>query len=613
MVFGLSASAWSAWVQDWTTDEPVHLDWSRRLLDTGITERTSSLHYNSKTPVVMLNVIGRRVARRWLGIDDQTALRFAARTATLVWLALLLATLYVFTERLGGPVAACLAAALAALDPNLIAHGGLATVDVAFALATLWVPAAALALLRRPSLVHGALLGLALGFAFVVKFTAFLLPPLLLLLLVVRPWRPAPPPRARTLVPALAVAAAVAVLVVCAGYLFRGLAVPLGTVTWKTPALAWLSRSLPGLALPLPIDFLTGLDVSLNAERSKDWPVAILGEPRRGSVWYYFALLWLVKNPLAALAAIGFGLWLLMRSGRLRVDAPLRALALVAAVLLLYFSLVFRAKLGYRYALMIVPLACVLAGAGLAPMLAHSRAIPAAAVLAAAAAAEQVPYLGNHLAFSNALVLPKREAWRVLADSNLDWGQNDARVAEWLARRGPPAPRLSPPHLVVGENVLSVQDLVFGPHGWVRENLRPAAHFRHTYLLFHLGEADYQRLLDQSRRLEPQAATASECAGRALEPLTAEGALRPMSAQAEHVLCLRAEGMADVGVEATAGVALVGPRDRPRRLRDHLRPGHAAWYRLVPGTHALVLTQAAGFEGRLHARGAPVRWSLKRP
>lgn len=58
---------YSAWHQDWTYDEPSHLGWSSRLLETGETERASNFHYSSTTPVTLLNAGTFRFAqtRNW--------------------------------------------------------------------------------------------------------------------------------------------------------------------------------------------------------------------------------------------------------------------------------------------------------------------------------------------------------------------------------------------------------------------------------------------------------------------------------------------------------------------------------------------------------------------
>jgi hypothetical protein len=138
VAFGLAATLMSAWGASETPDEPVHLEWSRRLLLERITERRSNEYFESKSPVSMLNVVARRLARRVAAGDDEPrrgcVLRFASRLPTVSLFATLLAAVFLAARAWVGPTAAHLATIACALDPNLIAHGGLATVDVAFAL-----------------------------------------------------------------------------------------------------------------------------------------------------------------------------------------------------------------------------------------------------------------------------------------------------------------------------------------------------------------------------------------------------------------------------------------------------------------------------------------------
>src|SRR5436190_14600938 len=79
----------SAAREGWTYDEPIHLQWSERLLDSHVTERASQERFNSKTPIMVPGVLARKAARA-AGIRDEGALRFAARVPTAVWLAALL-------------------------------------------------------------------------------------------------------------------------------------------------------------------------------------------------------------------------------------------------------------------------------------------------------------------------------------------------------------------------------------------------------------------------------------------------------------------------------------------------------------------------------------------
>mgnify|MGYP003693850677 CR=1 FL=1 len=153
VAFGLAATLMSAWRASETPDEPVHLEWSRRLLLERVTERRSNEYFESKSPVSMLNVVARA--------PGPARGRRRRRAAARMCAPFRLAPAHRLSRHpargrcswppgLAGPTAAHLATIACALDPNLIAHGGLATVDVAFALFHFLALAAAYASRRNP-------------------------------------------------------------------------------------------------------------------------------------------------------------------------------------------------------------------------------------------------------------------------------------------------------------------------------------------------------------------------------------------------------------------------------------------------------------------------------
>jgi 4-amino-4-deoxy-L-arabinose transferase-like glycosyltransferase len=497
--FALASGAWAAWNQAWTYDEYYHLKWSERLVFRGEGERVSNERWNSKTPVMIPGVLARSIAGA-AGIQDPRGLRFAARLPTLCWLAALLGGTFWFTRRHAGPLAARIATIGVALDPNLVAHGSLATVDVAYALGVVLTLACAVCFVERPGWKTGVALGLALALAFVAKFSAFVLLAGLPLVLIGRPR--AVGARARTLF-ALALAVATAWLALCGAYLFSDVGVTLGSHRWLSRAFAALTAEAPGLRAPLPLAFLTGVDLSLAHERAKTFPVYLLGRQYPGGIWFYFAVLWLLKTPLLAVAAQGLGLILAARRALLRASAPLRFAALSFAWQLAYFSLLFRAQVGYRFALMCVPLAWMLAAAGLATLAPRRATRLAAAAVLVATVLENAAYLGNPLSFTNAAVWPKSAAFRLTADSNLDWGQNRDKIDGWLARHAIDRARLDPPQALPGTNLLSVNVLTgvkgsFERHRWLRENAKPVRHLGHTYVWFELGPSEYERFIAET-------------------------------------------------------------------------------------------------------------------
>jgi 4-amino-4-deoxy-L-arabinose transferase-like glycosyltransferase len=624
VAFALANAAWSAWSQGWTYDEPVHLAWTERMAGTGETERASVRRYNSKTPATLPNVLLRNAARA-AGVEDARVLRAAARLPSVGWLALTLVGVFALARPAFGATAAMLAVIATALDPNLAAHGSVATVDEAFAAVVVATLACAVAYARHPSGGRALALGFAFGLALVVKFSALLLPAALAALpfLFRGRWPPA-----RKVALHLLGAAAAAWLVVASWYLFIGIGTPLGEVEWRSDAFRSLAAVAPRMPAPVPPAFLTGIDRSLADERIECCAV-ILGRRHPEGVWFYFAVLWLVKTPLLLVVAQAAGY---ARAARhLAGDPTARLLAWSLVLHLAYFSLLFRAQLGYRFVLMLVPLGYVLAAAGLA----HGGLTPGRKRLLAAAAvvalAENAAYFGNPLAFTNAAVWPKRLAYRVVADSNIDWGQGRERIRQTVARAGAGHTILEPLHILPGHNTLDLNAVAgvfdFEQHRWVRERLAPGGHFGHTYLWYQVGNDVFDRFLDETRRLSPEPWASATCPPD--EPLERHppGARVPFALDTAPragdgwSVCVDTRRGVDFGFRATKGVIRFGRMDAGGGCAaSTMIAGQVAWYRLDPGRHALCLAEIPNrrawlpyaFEGTWLVRGRSAGIALRR-
>ena len=119
---------------------------------------------------------------------------------------------------------------------------------------------------------------------------------------------------------------------------------------------------------------------------------------------------------------------------------------------------------------------------------------------------EVTPYFGNSLAFTNSLIWDKKDAYRYIADSNIDWGQNEEAARRASAREYPDG-HFEPRRVRAGINIIRLNDLVglyeiYGqgdPHAWVRENLEPQRHLLHTHLVFDISEEDISRMKEARR------------------------------------------------------------------------------------------------------------------
>ena len=592
VLFGLVCVLLAIVEQDVTYDEPAHLAWSRRLWDERVTERQSSLLYNSKTPVTMLNIAAEKMARR-AGVASERGLITAARLPGLIWLLLTVALTFALARRLAGEWAAAAAASLVALDPNLAANASVATVDVPFAAATLLVLLAAIRHAEQPSPGRAVGLGAALGLAFAAKYTAVLLVPAVLVAMAAGARRTG---FARALV-AAAAAALATVACICAGYLGAGIFHSLGDLSLRSALVRRLAGWAPGLAVPLPADFVTGFDILLDQDRTHPWNVILLGREHGPGVWYYFLACWLLKTPLAVIGFVLAGLFL---AGRRMRSAPVLFVAANAALFFVFLSFRLQAQIGYRLGLMVVPLVAALAAAGWSitrnPRL-REGALLAVVVLGAA---EALPYLGNSLAFTNALVLPKRDAFRYVAGSNLDWGQNDEKVSAWLEQSGMRPAALEPAQLRPGWNVVSVNSVagISSPlrYRWARERLEPLGHFRHTHVWFFVDPAEYARFLQEDRLL-PEDSEGRCDRGDAVALAAGEWATLPTSL-ATWLVCVSGDAPFDLTLEGRRGSALVGQPDRVRRDWEQLRLGQPLVYRAGAGRRSLLVRPGGEVELR---------------
>jgi hypothetical protein len=617
VLFSLAAALVSAWSQGETYDEPDHLAYARRLVETGETERVSVLHFNSKTPGRVPSALARQAAKRWLGVRDPLHLRFVARLPTVGALALLLGAVYVVGRRFLGETPACLATIACALDPNLIANSSVITVDTPYALATVLTLGAVLWMAERPSVSRAVAVGAALGLAFAVKFTAFLLVPAV----VVFPFLvPALRARLRSRAAALgAVAAAAAMLIVIgAAYRFHDVGVEINDVGWRSPTMLRIHAMVPHLRLPVPADFLTGFDL-LAVAVDKDYPVVLLGRHHPRGVWYYFLVVWLLKTPVLLLAALTYGLSRAAAT-RGRPHPPAVAfLALNLALTLAYFSFFFATQVGFRFVLMCVPILALIASVGVAPAVATRSGRRWLMLVAVAALAEHAPYLGNHLAFTNVAVQPKREAFRLLTNANIDWGQNGEKIGGWLQQAGLGAAALDPVHALPGENVFDLNALAgvgkFRQHEWLRAHTSPRAHFGHTYLWVSLDPVTYERMVEEDRHLRPSAVDRQLCEGAAPAGALFDGApavLPDLDRTEGLVLCVTTPARLDLGLFGDEGTVVIGPGGQ--RLRDQplLRPGQQTWYRLDAGTSALAAFSATAFRGHWALPGGTATLALRR-
>jgi hypothetical protein len=206
-------------------------------------------------------------------------------------------------------------------------------------------------------------------------------------------------------------------------------------VIWGVYGFSFARVDFLHLRLPAP-RFFTGLHAVLTQNRLGH-PAYLLGRRSPDGFWYYFPTVLGLKTPLGLWGLLAMGVPLLARSPR-RLQVGL-ALAFSAGVLLV--ALPSHVNTGVRYVLPVYVGMCV--AAGCAAALARGRlAVIAVAVLIAWQIASGDLQHPDYLAYTNEIAGAHPE--RMLADSDLDWGQDMKRLGGFLRQAGADRVTFSP-------------------------------------------------------------------------------------------------------------------------------------------------------------------------
>lgn len=394
---------------------------------------------------------------RWQGGIDDPEIAATARLLGSVLIGVpLVAVLFVWLWKRRGLTAATLAAGLAAFSPSILAHTAIATTDACIALAVLVAVAAITWMAASPSWPRVLTVGAVLGAAIAAKYSGVFLLPIAALALGVAAYRQYRQTSGKA-----------ERLRVAAGWLFArlaGLGLAAALTCWALHGFGSVQLGrIDGFAGPSTPNWMRGM-----ANRELPSPVVgiaaqylhnraghrtfLLGEASMTGWWYFFPYAALLKStPVEVLVVLG--LVVLLYSSRSAVMQRTHEadrcqererLTYVWAAMLLYGAMMLtsRVQIGQRYLLPMYPLAFVLAADTLWTFLnVRSRSggrekqyAAVAAVLLVGQAASALWIAPHYLAYFSPIVGGPSEGYRLLADSNIDWGQDLPLLRRQLER-----------------------------------------------------------------------------------------------------------------------------------------------------------------------------------
>lgn len=410
------------------------------------------------------------------------------RHAIAIWSMLTIPFLYWWGSSLFGRWSGLLAATLWTLSPNILAHAGLVTTDLAATSAGFIASFAFSHWLDRRNWTSFSLATMTLGLAQLVKFSSLWLYFIFAFwLLASIGWKrihsgkevPSTPTkdshrqrdRVGIVRPILGYAAMVLLsfVVIDSGYLFEGVGTPFGSfpflsesltrarqfddppapptnnLTYQRMMQARVNRfqgtPLAYVPCPLPYHFVAGFDEQ-KFEAEGKYPMYLRGEfapplanadattsifNRRGW-WYYYIYALGVKSPLSTGVLLGLAAFMSFYRPASRSIIPLLYLALVP---ILAMSFLTDINLGLRYVLPSLPFLFLVAGSLLAT--GRSRWVYWVAGIAVLWNVGVIARIHPHeLSYFNELVGGPAQGRFHLIDSNIDWGQDLRGLSRWL-------------------------------------------------------------------------------------------------------------------------------------------------------------------------------------
>ena len=350
--------------------------------------------------------------------------------------------------RIGGARAAVIASALMTLDPTVLANASLIKNDVPLTLVMLLAMIAMWRAGGHFTVANALALSLGCAVAINVKFSAILVPVIVLLGLLMRALLPSPWTIFRReaasrwhrllVVPAMLLLIFVMTYVVTwSAYYWRFAPSPDPALTLNTDQplvgpvdrVAWFAAE----HRLLPQAFCIGLIRQHAAiQHTRNY---LLGNVSGKGWWYYYPFAFIVKTPIATLLAIALAIVAALKFRLARqtdADDWNWICLLLPITVFLLAAIMSDYNHGLRNLLPIFPMLFIAVAVTFARAMSHWRhAKIVAALLLAGLATESLLAFPNYLSFFNAAAGGSRGGLNLVGDSNLDWGQDLPLLVQW--------------------------------------------------------------------------------------------------------------------------------------------------------------------------------------
>jgi hypothetical protein len=359
-----------------------------------------------------------------------------ARLSMLIFPVIALLYLYLLAAWIGNEDVAVVSVILFSLDPALLGHSTWVCTDVAACAGFLAATYHGLRWLVLRGRGRAVATGIAIGGAIAAKYSCMFVIPAIGLLLVVHPlsvFTSNVPNKLRTYfrrwpsIGQMAIVALVAFVTLWGTYFFNIDRMSNQTI-FPTERAEWqkIPEFVRNARIPMP-SFVLG--VMRLISHNKVGNISYLnGRFSTSGWWYYFPEAIAIKEPIALLAGLALALFLLFVPA---TRAPWRVAAiLIPPAVFLAAAMKGNLDIGIRHVLPVLPFIYLLICFQLTR--AGKRGWAALGTLVLLAVIESITIAPNFTEAFNLAVGGPAQGAKYLIDSNIDWGQDVVRLADWL-------------------------------------------------------------------------------------------------------------------------------------------------------------------------------------
>ncbi len=496
----------SIWNNSYTYDERMHLRFGRYAL-VGKLDHASM----QQMPVTAMNALPNLIFQiSDISVSEQKRIWFS-RLPTITFAVILGIFIFVWSKQLYGILGGIFSLFCYVFCPNIVAHARLATSDLYCCLFMFISLYAFRKYVEQKTMIHLLFLSVAVGVAQLTKQTALLLFPILFVLTILEVFHSSksnPFHLKKRFVFHFFLFVFVVVLIINLGYLFKGSFLSLrdyrewftsentGVVTMLPAARdGAIIASLDTVPIPLPRAYVEAFFIGkyYNATGEGHGPIYLLGELSQFGHWYYFLVAFFLKTPISTIILIAVAIWMTIKSIPFSASTDEIALLVTAGTIFFFFSFFVTAQIGIRYILPVYPFLYVLLGKIISKTMTRLKKIIVAG-LSIFLVFSFISYYPHYLSYFNEICWDRTKLYKYLADSNLDWGQNDTYLKEYLElHTNEKNIHVNPDYPTSGKIIVGVNSLVgviqkASTYEWLRNNYEPVGHIAYSWLYYEIPE-----------------------------------------------------------------------------------------------------------------------------